>query len=333
MNIYPGADLIECEIGGRPLYLPLLREGGESLLVDCGTRSHAAQDVPAYLKQLGLGEDDLTWLIMTHPDGDHCGGSAEIKRLYPKVRFACGDADRDMIESPEYLFSFRYDAYRKNHGIFFDATTADEIKSCSSKPQEVTLTFVGGEVMRLGRNRILEIWHLPGHSHGHLGVYDRNHGVLYYGDAIQGAGYKSVHGSWSLCPTYLYVDAYLQTIRTIENSEAQTIIGCHWPRLHGKEAIRQFCSESRNFVAQADRLITNYLRSHASGATLRELCEQLSDQLGEWPQQVSLELANAFSGHLARGLETGRFEVDSTVCPFLYRIRRDDRASGSGSTD
>jgi glyoxylase-like metal-dependent hydrolase (beta-lactamase superfamily II) len=322
MEIYPGAYLIECEIGGRPLYLPLLREGREALLLDCGTRSHAEKDVPASLNRLGLVEEDLTWLIMTHPDGDHCGGAAEIKRRYPKIRLACGDADRDMVESPEHLFSFRYDAYRQNHGVYFDAKTADEIKGCFSRPQEVTFTFVGGEVMRLGPNRILEIWHLPGHSHGHLGIYDRNHGVLYYGDAIQGAGYRSVNGSWSLCPTYLYVNAYLQTIRTIEISGATTIVGCHWPVLHGQEAIRQFCSESRTFVAQADRLITNYLRNHASGASLRELCERLSDQLGEWPHEVCLELANAFSGHLDRGLETGRFEVDRSARPFVYRLHQ-----------
>ncbi|MGB8011874.1 MAG: MBL fold metallo-hydrolase [Terriglobales bacterium] len=321
MEIYPGADLIECEIGGRPLYLPLLREGGEALLLDCGTQSHAANDVPAYLKQLGLGQEDLTWLIMTHPDGDHCGGSAEIKRRYPGVRLACGDADREMIESPDHLFSFRYDAYRQDHGIYFDAKTAEATKNCFSGPQAVTFTFVGGEIMRLSRDRILEIWHLPGHSHGHLGVYDRNHGVLYYGDAIQGAGYRSLRGGWSLCPTYLYVNAYLQTIRTIESSEVQMIVGCHWPVLRGKAAIRQFCSESRNFVVLADRLIADYLNSHASGVTLRELCDQLSDQLGEWPKEVSFELANAFSGHLDRGIEMGRFEVDRSVRPFIYRLK------------
>ena len=107
MEIYPGADLIECEIVGRPLHLPVLREDGESLLLDSGTTAHAANEVPTYLNQLGIRENDLTWLIMTHPDGDHCGGSAEIKRRFPKVRLACGDADRDMIESPDYLFSFR----------------------------------------------------------------------------------------------------------------------------------------------------------------------------------------------------------------------------------
>lgn len=322
MQIYPGADLIECEIVGRPLRIPLLRENRSALLIDCGTRNHAAHDIPASLNQLGVGGEDLGWLIVTHPDGDHCGGTREIKKRYPRVQIACGASDWALVESPEYLFEFRYDAYRCDHEIAFDPQTAQAIKNCSSAPQKVSFTLVGGEQIRLGEDRILEIWHLPGHSHGHLGVYDRRHRTLYYGDAIQGAGYKSLDGGWALCPTYLYVDAYLQTIHAIESSPAETIVGCHWPVLRGKEAIRRFCMESRNFVMQADWLIADYLCTRDSGVTLRELCEQLSDRLGEWPYEVHLELANALSGHLDRGVESGRFEVDRSVRPFRYRICR-----------
>jgi glyoxylase-like metal-dependent hydrolase (beta-lactamase superfamily II) len=320
MEIYPGADLIECEIVGRPLHLPLLREGSATALLDCGTRLHAAEDIPECLSRLGVESRDLDWLIITHPDGDHCGGAAEVKRRYPRTQLVCGEADRALVESPEYLFRFRYDAYRQDHGIFFDPQTTREIKDCFSGPLHVTVTVVGGETIRLGDDRILEIWHLPGHSHGHLGVYDRKHRTLYYGDAIQGAGYKSLRGGWALCPTYLYVNAYLQTIRTIENSPAEMIVGCHWPVLRGIEAIRQFCAESRNFVLQADRLITEHLRGKSLGVTLRELCELLSSRLGDWPEAVHLELANAFSGHLDRGVEEGRFEIDRSGCPFRYRL-------------
>jgi glyoxylase-like metal-dependent hydrolase (beta-lactamase superfamily II) len=319
MQIYPGADLIECEIVGRPLYLPLLRENHSAMLIDCGTRDHAARDVPAYLNASSIEADELDWLIVTHPDGDHCGGTAEIKKRYPQVEIACGDSDRDLVESPDYLFEFRYDAYRHDHAIFFDAQTAQQIKNCSSGAQSVMLTLVGGETIRLGDDRILEIWHLPGHSHGHLGVYDGKYRTLYYGDAIQGAGYRSLDGGWALCPTYLYVNAYLQTIRVIENSPAEMIVGCHWPVLRGRKAIRQFCAESRNFVMQTDRLIMDYLRRRNSGVTMRELCEQLSAKLGEWPEAVHLELANAVSGHLDRGVESARLQVDRSTRPFQYR--------------
>jgi hypothetical protein len=82
---------------------------------------------------------------------------------------ACGEADRALVESPDYLFSFRYDAYRRDHDVFYDAATAAWLKGCSSASQAVTLTFTGGEILRLRKDRILEILHLPGHSHGHLG--------------------------------------------------------------------------------------------------------------------------------------------------------------------
>jgi len=137
MQLYPGADLIQCEIGGRPLFLAVLREENEAMLLDCGTRSHADSDIPRQLRDLGLGDDSLTWLIITHPDGDHCGGLGEMKRRYPSVQTACGEADRALVESPDFLFSFRYDSYRENHEIFYDAATAAWLKSCSSASQAI----------------------------------------------------------------------------------------------------------------------------------------------------------------------------------------------------
>ena len=319
MKLYRGADLIECEIGGRPLFLPFLSEDTGCLLLDCGTQAHAKEEVPAFVDRNGSNPNRPFWLIITHPDGDHCGGTHIIHELYPSVRIACGDQDRLLVESPDYLFNFRYDAYRENHGISYNQETADAIRSCFAAPQLMTLTFVGGEMLRLGKDRILEIWHLPGHSHGHLGVYDQTNRVLYYGDAIQGAGYKSITGQWSLCPTYLYVDSYLATIHAIENSGADTIVGCHWPVFQGTDNIKQFCSESRDFVVRADQMIHSYLQQHTSGATLRELCDELGGQLGDWPVSVNSDLAWAFSGHLERGVTSRRIVEDRSVHPFIYR--------------
>jgi glyoxylase-like metal-dependent hydrolase (beta-lactamase superfamily II) len=320
MQLYPGAHLIECEINGRPLYLPLVLEDGEALLMDCGTRGHAENEIPACLDRLELSDDALTWLIITHPDVDHCGGVGAIKRRYPNLQIACGHADRRLVESPDYLFSFRYDAYRRDHGVFYPPDEARKLKDGCSGPQDVTLTFAGGETLRLGRDRLLGIWHLPGHSFGHLGVWDRRHETLFYGDAIQGAGFKALAGGWALCPTYLYVELYLQTIRTLENIGAERVVGCHWPVCHGAEQITAFCAESRNFVTLADRLIHEYLRAHPSGASLRELCEKLGNQLGEWPPGINLELAYAFSGHLDRGVSTGTLQADRSVRPFVYGL-------------
>ena len=213
MELYSGAHLVECEDGGRPLYLPLLIGDKEAVLLDCGTMSHAMTEIPAYLEKIRLPKQALTWLVITHPDGDHCGGTGKMAKRYPNLRIGCGTADQALVESPEHLWSFRYDRYRQDHGIFYDEKTAAFIRNSFSNPQPVSLTFSGGERLSLGQDRVLELWHAPGHSHGHLAVYDRKYRTLFYGDAIQGAGFKSVSGEWVLCPTYLYVESYLQTIR------------------------------------------------------------------------------------------------------------------------
>lgn len=324
MELYPGAHLIECEIGGRPLQLPLLLEGCETMLLDCGTADHASREIPDYLDK--IGRQDLTWLLITHPDGDHCGGLAEIKRRYPNVRIACGEADRRLIESPDYLFAFRYDAYRHDHGIFYDAPVATEMRRCFSGEQPVDLTFVGGELFQLGRTRQLEIWHLPGHSYGHIGIYDKRNRTLYYGDAIQGRGYQSLSGDWTLCPTYLYVDSYLDTIRAIEESPANMIVGCHWPIWKSREQIQNFCAESRDFVMLADRLVLDDIAANP-GSTLRDICLRLSHRLGNWPPETGLELANAISGHLDRLVKGKHVAIERNSGPLRYSTKSAERAA------
>ncbi len=319
MEIYPGAHLIECEIGGRPLRLPLLMGESDTVLVDCGTRSHAAGDIPRYIDKIGLPASRLTFLVITHPDVDHSGGAGELVRRCPHLRVMCGAADRLLIEEPEQLFARRYDHYREEHDIFYDEKTASGIRDGCNGNQPVFLTLKGGETLNLGGKRILEIIHLPGHSHGHLGIYDRDYRTLFYGDAIQGRGYQSLTGGWVLCPTYLYVDAYLQTINCIEHLGAERIVGCHWAVRQGEDEIREFCASSRNFVETADRLIYDYLACHPQGGTLRELCQSLGGKLGEWPAAAHTELSYPFLGHLDRGILQGKLSVDRSVRPVIYR--------------
>jgi len=318
MQLYRGADIIQCEINGRPLHLPVLSEGHVAMLVDCGTQQHAAHDVVQFFASGNIESSEPRWLAITHPDADHCGGLRAVAERYPKLLTACGRLDEPLVECPDVLFSSRYDAYREEHGIFYDQHTASLIRNCCGGPQSLTLTLVGNETVRLGEDRSVEIWHLPGHSHGHLGVFDKKYRTLFYGDAIQGAGYQSLKGEWLLCPTYLYVNEYLATIDKIEGSEAEVIVGCHWPICHGRREIEEFCSVSREFVLRTDELVKTYLRQHRSGASLRELCESLGPTLGSWPTSVNLELAFAVSGHLQRCIDEGVATCDRFIRPILY---------------
>jgi glyoxylase-like metal-dependent hydrolase (beta-lactamase superfamily II) len=166
----------------------------------------------------------------------------------------------------------------------------------------------------------VEIVAVPGHSKGHLAVYDPLHHALYGGDAIHGRGYRGLDGAMVLCPTYEDVDDYLETISFIEQLPISTYVGCHWPVKRGDE-IAAFCRESRDFADLADCLLMEAL---ATPRSLRELCSALGPKLGDWPRDNDIGLAAALAGHLRRLVQTGRVteRVRSLEPRLLEYLRR-----------
>ena len=290
-KLFDNVFLLEGQVGARPLYLPVLRGKEGALLLDTGCAEHVDSLILPGFAELGLHPEDLRFVISTHPDSDHVGGNAGIKRWAPRVLLCCGDADRHMIDDPRELFRYRYDAYRQ-YGVSYADPTAQNIQRDLGDAQSVDLTFRGGERIRLEPDWEVEVLHLPGHSKGHLGVLDNRNRVLFGGDAIQGSVYLDVTGKPALCPTYLYPESYLQTCQLIEHLDIDYYVSCHWPIKKNGE-IAEFCDESRAFVERTELLLKS------EGLTdLREACLKLGPRLGKWPEPVHLELAYAMAGHL-----------------------------------
>jgi glyoxylase-like metal-dependent hydrolase (beta-lactamase superfamily II) len=260
-------------------------------LLDTGCAEHVDGLIFPEFAELGIKPDDLRFVLNTHPDSDHVGGNAGIKRWAPRALLCCGDADRKMIDDPAELFRMRYDAYRR-YGVFYPEQVANNIRRDLGEAQPIDLTFRGGERIRLSRDWELEVLFLPGHSKGHLGVLDHRHRALFGGDAIQGSVYLDVTGKPALCPTYLYPETYLQTCQFIEHLDLESYVSCHWP-IKKAQQIADFCQETRAFVQRVERLLKS-----TDITDLREACLKLGPQLGNWPEPVHLELAYALAGHL-----------------------------------
>jgi glyoxylase-like metal-dependent hydrolase (beta-lactamase superfamily II) len=290
-QLFDGVYLLEGQVGVRPLYLPVFRGDYGLLLLDTGCAEHVDGLILPGFAELGIKPDDLRFVVNTHPDSDHVGGNAGIKRWAPRALLGCGDADRKMIDDPAELFRIRYDAYRR-YGVFYPEHVANNIRRDLGEAQPVDLTFRGGERIRLSRDWELEVLFLPGHSKGHLGLLDHRHRALFGGDAIQGSVYLDVTGKPALCPTYLYPETYLQTCQFIEHLDIESYVSCHWP-IKKAQQIAEFCQETRAFVQRAERLLKS-----TDIIDLKKACLKLGPQLGNWPESIHLELAYALAGHL-----------------------------------
>ena len=311
--------MISGQVGSRPLQLFLLAGADRHVLLDTGCAPDPERLVFPYLERLGLRPENLDLVIVTHPDSDHCGGNSAVKRASPRTLITCGEADRELVEDPQTLWTRRYDAYREAHGLGYGEEARRWNFEMLGDAQPVDFTWSGGETLRLGPDWLVEIHHTPGHSRGHLSVYDPRSRTVLIGDAVQGAVYLDVEGRPALCPTYLHVESYLNTVRYLRTLKAETLAGCHWPVKRGAE-VDEFLSETSGFVELAERSLIAELRRRPSGATLRELIEATGALLGDWPRLMDAELMYALAGNIEHLAATGRVHKDNAAPPVRYRL-------------
>lgn len=319
-RLFDGVFIFEGEVGGRPLRLTFLNGETSRILLDTGCATDVEGLILPSLEALGVPPETLTHLINTHCDLDHQGGNHGMKQLAPQAELSCGELDKPAIEDPATIFHQRYDGHRHLHGHFYDEPTAAWIHEALGPAQRVDRTWIGGERIELSPGWHLQVLHLPGHSHGHLGLLDERNQALYAGDAIHGAVYHGINGKAALCPTYLHVADYLATIRRIETLGLTTLLACHWPTWQGDE-IARFCQESREFVERAEEGILRAIDHAPEGITMGELCLKVGPGLGSWPAEIHHELAYAFNGHLEDLERRGRIARLDTGRPLRFVSR------------
>jgi len=128
----------------------LLQRGNEVTLIDTGTGTSA--EFESGLSSLGASWSNVTNVILTHSHGDHVGGLGAVIDNAPTVEAYAGIGDLDAIAVGG-----------------FDA-------------DRLTGVADGDEIFGL------EVISTPGHTPGHIAVFDRESGLLVAGDAINTSG-------------------------------------------------------------------------------------------------------------------------------------------------
>lgn len=294
MELYPNVYQIQSLFGGRNLFQYLF-VGDNTVLVDTGIAETPEKVIFPYMESLKLRPERLTLAITTHADVDHQGGNDAIKRASPGTWLSCGEADRAMVEDPRTLYDQRYNFMRADHEVGFDAEPSPD----AGKARRMDLSFTGGEIVRIRDGWHLEALSVPGHSHGHLALYDPKHKTAFAGDAIQGRGCPFATGGMAIPVTYYYIDVYLSTLRYFEHLPIDTLYSGHWPTMRGEE-IQDFIAESRQTVEILDRAIIASLKKNPSGLAMKECIDVAAQAIGDWPPEQLILAMFPVKGHLDR---------------------------------
>jgi glyoxylase-like metal-dependent hydrolase (beta-lactamase superfamily II) len=314
MELYNHVYQVRSLFGGRNLFQYLF-VGQNTVLVDTGIATTPEEVIFPYMERLGLGPDKLTLAVTTHSDLDHQGGNDAIKLASPRTLLSCGEADRELVESPRKLFDQRYSFLRAQHDVGFDPDPSPD----AGRLRRMDLTFAGHETVRVDDDWTLEVLHVPGHSRGHLALYDSKNKTAFVGDAIHGRGCPKAEGGLAIPVTYYYVDTYLSTLRYFESLEIKTLYSGHWPIMSGEE-IADFINESRQTTEIFDRAILSSLSRQPSGLDMKELIDVVSDAVGDWPRDTWTMAMFSVKGHMDRLEELNKVRAVRGTRPIRWEL-------------
>jgi glyoxylase-like metal-dependent hydrolase (beta-lactamase superfamily II) len=161
------------------------------LLIDTGWYSPRTQAVmETALKSLKLGFTDIGTIVVTHSHPDHFGMAGRIKHLSPKTEMLMHPWESALIESRYIKFSEpqeKMSVLLASHGV--PTALLNALESAFMPAMEfVTLTLpdhilYSGEIIHTGVYDLEVIW-TPGHSSGHICLYEPVNRFLFSGDHI-----------------------------------------------------------------------------------------------------------------------------------------------------
>ena len=293
MEILPGIHRIESDLGERFMCQYLLVGDQRTVLVDTGLAGTPEEVIVPYLGEIGLGVEDVDEVITSHADVDHCGGNRALKQMNPSLRFSCGEADRAWVESNERIMAEIY-LWSEPYGFGPDEESKDWIGTELGGDSPVDVGLRGGETLRLGPDWRVGILHLPGHTPGHLGIWDQKNDAAIIIDAALETGIYDREGSRLLPPRYFDATGYQNTLRTLHSMRPGHLLTAHYPPMQGEEAL-DFLKRSLDFTGQVHRVVGEGLKDGITD--LWELTKHADGRLGPYPEFMT-ELGAGVRAHM-----------------------------------
>jgi glyoxylase-like metal-dependent hydrolase (beta-lactamase superfamily II) len=304
-TIAPGIFRIESGLGPRPFAQYLLREE-RSLLVDTGIVSTPEEAIFPAFRELRLDPAHLDYILISHADVDHFGGNDAMRAAAPRAVICAHAEDAPWIADGERILRERYGWYAA-HGpeADYDDATKAWLRDAMGPDIPVDLHLTGGEWFRLGPTLCFEVLNLPGHSHGHLGLWEPASRTAIVTDAVLAGGLLDLEGQVIHPPPYVLTGPYEASIRRLQNLRPARLLTAHYAVMEG-DAVDRFLDESLAFVARARDAVRLELQQRDE-VTLGGLLAALNPKLGPFTSMAT-ELGSPLRAHLQELVVSGDAE-------------------------
>jgi len=285
-EIIPGLIRLEEIDGTRLLCQFLLVSGQQLVIVDAGLPSSPHGTIVPTINELGFEPDDIT-LVLTHPDADHCGGTASLRAAYPGLTVVAHAADSPPLGSPTDTIAQRYETFARTDDMRLDSSALARIAGRLGAGFEVDERITDERWFSHQQTRAA-IVHIPGHSHGHLGIWMPDERALIAGDAVMGYGIRNLDGSLLYPPQFLSRSTYEATLDRIAGLNVDILLCAHEAPMYGAD-VAAFIKDSRDAIGVLEANVTAALNSGAE--TLADVCQAVHENYPGLPPNRAADLA------------------------------------------
>jgi glyoxylase-like metal-dependent hydrolase (beta-lactamase superfamily II) len=174
------------------------------------------------LKKYGFSFNDITKIIITHHDHDHIGSLSELRRLNKHLVVISSKEELPFIEgqkkSLRILQAEEYNKKLSGKELEFGIQFVNYLKTIQNC--KVDLAVNDGDYIIPG----LKIIATPGHTPGHVSLFDEYNHVFISGDALAIENNKFIIAN----PEFtLDIERCIESISKIISLKPQKVICCH----------------------------------------------------------------------------------------------------------
>jgi glyoxylase-like metal-dependent hydrolase (beta-lactamase superfamily II) len=293
VEVAPSIHRIESVLGPRPFSQYLVR-GERTLLVDTGVKETPGDVILPFLAEAGIDPSEIDLVLVSHADVDHFGGNAALREVAPGALVCAHAADTPWVESSERILRERYGWY-EGYGVPYPEGVLDWLGDAMGPDTPVDVQLAGGERFRLGPELTVEVLHLPGHSPGHLGLWEPVSRTAIVQDAVMARGLLDTDGNVIHPPPARDVAGYERSARLLKELRPARLLTAHYDVIEGADVDR-FLDDTIDFVARARAAVTRALEAEP-GIALRDLLPHADAELGPFTSMPN-ELAATLRGVL-----------------------------------
>ncbi|AUR52756.1 MBL fold metallo-hydrolase [Aquella oligotrophica] len=203
----------------------LIHEGNEAAIVETANL-HSLPYVESMLADIGLDENSVKYIFLTHIHLDHAGGAGAYMAKFPHAKLVVHPRGARHMINPAVL-------EQSVIGVYGEDFVAKMYGKLQPIDQERLLVATDGFEIMLGNRQII-CRHTPGHANHHIAIFDTKANAVFTGDVF-GVCYPELintSGERFIFPTTTPVnfdpDLMHQSINLIKNSGVDVFYPTHF---------------------------------------------------------------------------------------------------------